>query len=61
MAGDGRGRVRVDAYRLFLVVVLGGLGLLTVVIGGVGLWLFRRNRRLPRLVRRRRRDRNGRQ
>ena len=54
MAAATHGRLVVDAYRLFLVVVLGGLGLMTAGMLCVAVWLFRRNRRLPRLVKPRR-------
>jgi hypothetical protein len=53
MMAAANGRLVVDPYRLFLVVVLGGLGLITVGMLGIAVWLFRRNRRLPRLVKRR--------
>jgi uncharacterized protein (TIGR03382 family) len=54
------GRLEIDAYRIFLVVVFGGLGLMTVAMLGIAAWLFRRNRRLPRLVKpRRKRDRSS--
>ena len=45
----------IDAYRLFLGVVVGGMALVTVAMLAIGIWLFRRNRRLPRLVKGRRR------
>ena len=45
----------IDAYRLFLGVVLGAMALVTIAMLAVGIWLFRRNRRLPRLVKGRRR------
>jgi hypothetical protein len=51
----GKGRLRVDGYRLFLAFVTGGLGLFTIAVLAVALWLLRRNRRLPHLVRPRRR------
>ena len=43
---------RLDAYRLFLVIVFGGLAMLSIAMLAIGAWLFRRNRRLPRLVKR---------
>jgi len=43
-------RVVIDPYRLFFVVVVGGLGVLTIAMLAIAIWLFRRNRRLPRLV-----------
>jgi len=49
------GRLRIDPYRLFLGLVFGGLGLMTVAMLAVAVWLFRRNRRLPHLVKPRRR------
>lgn len=45
----------IDAYRLFLALVLGTLGLMTTAMGVIALWLLRRNQRLPHLVRRGRR------
>ena len=51
----GTGALRVDAYSVFLALVLGGLGGITLVMLGVAVWLFRRNRRLPRLVKKPRR------
>jgi hypothetical protein len=50
-----KGRLRIDPYRLFLAVVIGGLSLVSIAMLVVALWLFRRNRRLPRLVKRRHR------
>lgn len=44
------GRIEIDRYQLFLVIVLGGLGVFTVMMAAIAVWLFRRNRRLPRLV-----------
>jgi hypothetical protein len=50
---------RLDAYRLFLVLVFGGLAIFTIAMLAIGAWLFRRNRRLPRLVKpRRKRERD---
>lgn len=49
------GRLRLDPYRLFLAVTIGGLSLLTIAMLAVAVWLFRRNRRLPHLVKPRRR------
>ena len=48
-------RIEVDRYRLFVAIVLGGLGLFTIAMLVIAIWLFRRNRRLPRLVKPRRR------
>ena len=45
----------IDAYRLFLGIVFGGMALVTLALLAIGIWLFRRNRRLPRLVKGRRR------
>jgi len=45
---------QLDTYRLFLGVVFGGLALMTLVMLAIAVWLFRRNRRLPRLVKGRR-------
>jgi hypothetical protein len=47
----------IDPYRAFLVVALGGLGLLSIAMLAIALFLLRRNRRLPRLVKPRRRRR----
>jgi len=44
-----------DAYYIFLTLVFGGLGLMTIGMVVIAWWLFRRNRRLPRLVKGRRR------
>ena len=46
----GNDHLTLDAYRLFLAAVLGGLGLMTVAMGAIACWLFRRNQRLPHLV-----------
>jgi hypothetical protein len=43
-------RIEIDRYQLFLVIVLGGLGVFTALMLAIAIWLFRRNRRLPRLV-----------
>ena len=48
------GRLTVDPYRVFVTLVIGGLASVTVGMFGVAVWLFRRNRRLPRLVKPRR-------
>ena len=42
--------IEIDRYQLFLVIVLGGLGVFTAMMLAIAIWLFRRNRRLPRLV-----------
>jgi hypothetical protein len=47
--------MEIDPYRLFLVVVFGSLGIVTLSMLAIAVWLFRRNRRLPRLVKPRRR------
>jgi len=44
-----------DAYYIFLTLVFGGLGLMAIGMVVIAWWLFRRNRRLPRLVKGRRR------
>jgi hypothetical protein len=49
-----QGSLQIDRYRLFVVMVLGGLGCFSAAMLGIGVWLFRRNRRLPRLVKPRR-------
>jgi hypothetical protein len=46
--------MEIDPYQLFIVVVFGSLGIVTVSMLAVAVWLFRRNRRLPRLVKPRR-------
>ena len=46
-----------DPYRLFLIAMVGGLGLLSIAMLAVALALLRRNRRLPRLVKPQRRRR----
>lgn len=46
----GNTHLAVDAYYLFLAVVLGGLLVLTAGMAAIAVWLFRRNRRLPHLV-----------
>jgi hypothetical protein len=51
----GQGRLRIDPYQIFLALMLGGLGLMTMAMLAIAIWLFRRNRRLPHLVKRRRR------
>ena len=43
-----------DAYRLFLGIVIGGMAAMTIAMLAIAVWLFRRNRRLPRLVKGRR-------
>ena len=48
-------RLEIDPYRLFLTIVFGGLGVLTASMLAIAVWLFRRNRRLPRLVKPKRR------
>jgi hypothetical protein len=48
-------RIVIDRYQLFVTLVMGGLGLFTSTMLAIGVWLFRRNRRLPRLVKPRRR------
>jgi len=48
-------RWEIDPYRLFLAIVFGGLGALSVSMLAIAVWLFRRNRRLPRLVKPKRR------
>jgi hypothetical protein len=45
----------IDRYQLFLAIVFGGLGAFTISMLAIGVWLFRRNRRLPRLVKPKRR------
>lgn len=47
-------RIEIDRFQLFLGIVLGGLGLLTIGMLTIAIWLFRRNRRLPHLVKPRR-------
>jgi hypothetical protein len=47
----------IDPYRLFLIAMVGGLGLLSIAMLAVALALLRRNRRLPRLVKPQRRRR----
>lgn len=47
-------RLQPDAYYIFLTVVFGGLGLITIAMVAIAWWLLRRNRRLPRLVKGRR-------
>ena len=49
------GPLLIDPFRLFFTLVVGGLGLLTASMLAIAIWLFRRNRRLPRLVRSNRR------
>ena len=44
-----------DAYRVFVVVVFSAMASLTLGMLAIALWLLRRNRRLPRLVKPRRR------
>jgi hypothetical protein len=44
------GHLTIDAYRLFLGMVFGALGLLTVAMAGIAIWLYRRNQRLPHVV-----------
>ena len=51
------GGFEIDPYRVFLVVVIGGLGAMTLLMLSIAIWLFRRNRRLPRLVKPKRRRR----
>jgi hypothetical protein len=46
--------LQIDRYGLFLAIVFGGLGCFSAALLGIGVWLFRRNRRLPRLVKPRR-------
>jgi hypothetical protein len=46
-------------YYVFLVVMFGGLGFVTIAMAAIGVWLFRRNRRLPRLVKGRRLNGSG--
>lgn len=48
-------RLQPDAYYIFLTLVFGGLGVMTIGMVVIAWWLFRRNRRLPRLVKGRRR------
>jgi hypothetical protein len=48
------GRLVIDRYAVFLTLVFSGLALLTIGLLAVGVWLWRRNRRLPRLVKPRR-------
>jgi len=48
-------RIEIDRYQLFVTLVLGGLGLFTSSILAIAVWLFRRNQRLPRLVKPKRR------
>jgi hypothetical protein len=55
MASLTDGRLVIDAYQVFLGLVIGGLGAVTLAMLGIAVWLFRRNRRLPRLVKGRRR------
>jgi|KBSSwiStaDraftv2_1062776.scaffolds.fasta_scaffold5422594_1 hypothetical protein len=52
-------RIEIDRYQLFVGIVLGGLGLLTIGMLTIAIWLFRRNRRLPRLVKPKRVRRRG--
>ena len=47
------GAAKPVAYETFLVIVFTALGLMTVALAAVFIVLLRRNRRLPRLVRRR--------
>ena len=47
----------IDPYRLFLIAMVGGLGLLSIAMLAVALALLRRNRCLPRLVKPQRRRR----
>ena len=42
--------MEIDPYQLFIVVVFGSLGIVTISMLAIAVWLFRRNRRLPRLV-----------
>jgi hypothetical protein len=56
-ASPATGPLQLDAYKLFLGLVFGGLGVITIGMLAVAVWLFRRNRRLPRLVKPRRRPR----
>jgi hypothetical protein len=52
-------RVEVDRYQAFLVLVVSVLALMTAGMLAVAIWLFRRNRRLPRLVKGRRQTRRA--
>jgi hypothetical protein len=47
-------RLQPDPYYIFLVLVLGGLAVMTIGMAVIAVWLFRRNRRVPRLVKGRR-------
>ena len=47
----------IDPYRVVLIAMVGGLGLLSIAMLAVALALLRRNRRLPRLVKPQRRRR----
>ena len=49
------GPLLIDPFRVFFTVVVGGLGLVTLTMLAIAIWLYRRNRRLPRLVKPRRR------
>ena len=53
-ASPATGPLQLDAYKLFLGLIFGGMGAITVAMLAVAIWLFRRNRRLPRLVKPRR-------
>lgn len=53
------GTVEGDAFRVFFVLMVGGLGVMTLAMLSIALWLLRRNRRLPRLVKPGRRRRVG--
>jgi hypothetical protein len=44
----------IDAYQLFLGMVIGVMTVVTVAMLAIAVWLYRRNRRLPRLVKGRR-------
>lgn len=57
MASPTTGPLQLDAYKLFLALIFGGLAVITVAMLAVGVWLFRRNRRLPHLVKPKRRRR----
>ena len=53
--GQAATRLELDPYRLFLVMVFAGMGIVTLSMLAIAVWLFRRNRRLPRLVKPKRR------
>ena len=50
LEGGFMSRLEFDAYRVFLTIVFTGMGLVSASMLAIAVWLFRRNRRLPRLV-----------